>query len=1196
MLKFTNRSLAPVGTGESASSHPTTQAIFPLFVLVINQSYDYISGLWNASESSVLSRDFMEEIESNPQNFAAFVTSASWSNMYEKNFYLASREGEAEEISAITALKKRYAKVSKPYVQKVARQDMIVTRMSTDLETHINVLITRREGEYYMLIPEALVQQDQERRLVVRRWLAIFHALTQERGIWLPKMAHGSESTSVSSMVKWKLDRTENHLRMHQRFIQNFEFDDHSDAAQKRDRTPSVNNAISVSSGSAEVLQQLTNSELAAEDKKKSRIEKLKQHNKTAVTIDEIKLSSHSIGALISNEEDLAVEEWDVINNDETAQPNNSESEKILCGQDCEMILLMTAVKGRLELSSKYLTFFSDLRASAASMSYSDQKTLALVAESEVLLRERRWSISKLREAYFRRYKLRNSAIEFFFTDGSNCFFNFKTPKPKLNLMSLIVRLRPQNLKVADPRNPMEMIGKSDITERWQRREISNFEYLMHLNTVSGRTSNDLTQYPVFPWILKDYTSTILDLSDPNVYRDLSKPIGALDPTRLQQYIHRFENFDDPSGQIKKFMYGTHYSSSAAVLFYMLRVEPFTSLHIALQGGKFDHPDRQFDSIEGCWKSVLTGNGDVKELIPEFFYMPEFLVNENGFDLGTKQTGTQVNHVTLPPWASSPEEFIRIHREALEGDFVSAHLHEWIDLIWGYKQTGPESVKAHNVFYYLTYEGAINIDSVQDPVERRSIEDQINNFGQTPTQLFKKAHPARLDKSDAAKQSSIFSSKELDVAFSVTARNTDADSGSLGSMPFLSSTIINASVNNSNKVSTNSGVMKSILGQNEKNRMITVDSNLLIGVHRWSTDPSDVGKSFLFEADTSSVGRRRLPCYLATDVNITQNLFAVSKDAKYLFTGGHWDSSFQVIAIDLGYNSAPRTMDTVYGHHDIVTSLALSEDGSTLVTGSRDTTVIAWEVVYNASGHEVRIQQNTRRVFYGHDEEVSCVTVHTEQDLVVSGSLDGTCIVHALGSAQYIRTIKPAAFTSSMEHAHFNIAKIVIMKTGLIIHSEEFGSMMVNMPDQANVNSVIPATSVDDLKKNRDSIIANRSAKSSYLDVFSVNGKVQCSRRFSLTSLDDFVASRSGTTLFLTSFEQPFAAGPEPGEKRGGLTIELVNSHDLTTIFKQSVSGSTRRKSLGGMRDRSTTLHTVSNEQCLFVGYTSDQVLVFVAQ
>lgn len=124
--------------------------------------------------------------------------------------------------------------------------------------------------------------------------------------------------------------------------------------------------------------------------------------------------------------------------------------------------------------------------------------------------------------------------------------------------------------------------------------------------------------------------------------------------------------------------------------------------------------------------------------------MPEFLVNSNEFDLGTKQNGIKLNDVILPPWAKTPEEFIRIHRQALESDYVSEHLHEWIDLIFGFKQRGRNSIEAFNVFFYLTYEGSVDIEAIQDPHERKATLDQISNFGQTPIQLLNKPHPKRL--------------------------------------------------------------------------------------------------------------------------------------------------------------------------------------------------------------------------------------------------------------------------------------------------------------------------------------------------------------------------------------------------------------------------------------------------------------------
>lgn len=75
------------------------------------------------------------------------------------------------------------------------------------------------------------------------------------------------------------------------------------------------------------------------------------------------------------------------------------------------------------------------------------------------------------------------------------------------------------------------------------------------------------SQYPVFPWILNDYQSETLDLNDPSIYRDLSKPVGALNPDRLAMLIERYNDLDGfPEEQ--KFLYGSHYSSPGVVLHY----------------------------------------------------------------------------------------------------------------------------------------------------------------------------------------------------------------------------------------------------------------------------------------------------------------------------------------------------------------------------------------------------------------------------------------------------------------------------------------------------------------------------------------------------------------------------------------------------------------------------------------------------
>ena len=112
------------------------------------------------------------------------------------------------------------------------------------------------------------------------------------------------------------------------------------------------------------------------------------------------------------------------------------------------------------------------------------------------------------------------------------------------------------------------------------------------------------------------------------------------------------------------FHYGTHYFCAAYVLHYLMRLEPFSRLALSLQGGRFDVPDRLFHSVKSSWLSASKENlQDVREVIPEFYYFPEFLENIDMFDFGTTQSGKVVHHVTLPPWADGdPRKFTRINR------------------------------------------------------------------------------------------------------------------------------------------------------------------------------------------------------------------------------------------------------------------------------------------------------------------------------------------------------------------------------------------------------------------------------------------------------------------------------------------------------------------------------------------------------
>ena len=274
------------------------------------------------------------------------------------------------------------------------------------------------------------------------------------------------------------------------------------------------------------------------------------------------------------------------------------------------------------------------------------------------------------------------------------------------------------------------------IKNKWQSGEISNFDYLMKLNLLAGRTYNDLSQYPVFPWVISDYKSKQLNLDDPDVYRNLTSPIGALDKNRLQKLLSKRDaNIDELD-----YLYGSFYSSPAVVIGYLIRVEPFTSLHIELQAGKFDVSNRLFNSIPKAWESVSKATMDFRELIPEFFFFPEFLRNINNIK------NESVCDVELPKWANnSANEFVYLHRKALESKYVSSILNNWIDLIWGYKQRGENAIEADNVFKPSMYDDIWN-DSDSFKENRSKIENVLLYRGQVPPQLFKEKHPVKSSK------------------------------------------------------------------------------------------------------------------------------------------------------------------------------------------------------------------------------------------------------------------------------------------------------------------------------------------------------------------------------------------------------------------------------------------------------------------
>ncbi|XP_051521563.1 neurobeachin-like isoform X1 [Myxocyprinus asiaticus] len=604
-----------------------------------------------------------------------------------------------------------------------------------------------------------------------------------------------------------------------------------------------------------------------------------------------------------------------------------------------------------------------------------------------------KWMFSEIRAVFTRRFLLQNTALEIFMANRMSVMFNFPDQQTVKKVVYSLPRVgvgtsyglpQARRISLATPR---QLFKSSNMTQRWQRREISNFEYLMFLNTIAGRTYNDLSQYPVFPWVLTNYESEELDLTIPGNFRDLSKPIGALNPKRAVFYADRYESWDEETPPCH---YTTHYSTAASTLYWLVRIEPFTTFFLDANGNKFDHPNRTFSGVARSWRHCQRDTADVKELIPEFYYLPEMFVNSNGYCLGDRDDGVPVCDVELPAWAKKPENFVRINRMALESEFVSCQLHQWIDLIFGYKQRGPEAVRALNVFHHLTYEGSVSLDSLtSDPPLREATEAQIQSVGQTPSQLLIEPHPPR--------------SSAMHLCF-------------LPQSPLMFKDQMQQDVIMVLKFPSNSPVTHvatNTLPHLTLPAVVTITCSRLFAVNRWHNTVGLRGApGYSLEqahhlpiemdsliANNSGTNKRQITDLVDQSIQINTQCFVVTADNRYILVCGFWDKSFRVYSSDTG-----KLTQIVFGHWDVVTCLARSESyiggDCYIVSGSRDATLLLW--YWSGRHHIIGDNPNNsdypapRAVLTGHDYEVVCVSVCAELGIVISGAKEGPCLVHTI--------------------------------------------------------------------------------------------------------------------------------------------------------------------------------------------------------
>ncbi|XP_013105656.2 lysosomal-trafficking regulator [Stomoxys calcitrans] len=648
--------------------------------------------------------------------------------------------------------------------------------------------------------------------------------------------------------------------------------------------------------------------------------------------------------------------------------------------------------------------------------------------------------ISNITEIWLKRYQHQEKAFEIFLDTNKSLFFSLHNQDDWKIMREVFCD------KIVVPPDQNKVLL---ITQQWREGLLTNWEYLMTLNQIAGRTYNDLMQYPIFPWILANYTTDILDLTEPQNFRKLSKPIAVQNEENEQHYINNYtyiKNTMTNMGSLilKPYHYSSHYSNSGIVLHFLVRVPPFTSYFLRYQDNNFDLPDRTFHDLSTTFSlASRDSTTDVKELIPEFFCLPEMFENFEHFKFGCRQNGESVENVSLPPWClKDPRLFIMIHRQALESELVRNNLHHWIDLIFGYKQMGEAAVEAINVFHPVTYAAFLESD-IEDPIEREAVQTMIKTYGQMPRQLFKTPHPP--SKPLAYQNDKQIVASVRGLRWGVYLGSPQLSEPVLGNTHKLIGAEYLLSFNNTNVVyglPARSCVMQgaesdtyNVISWGYDDRIVRIQP-----LNKLHAKPKNLLYNSTFD-DITACG---------CDPNSNELWFGHKSGRISIYKCSSVEASFKTGKSRQSYVKDIRfSYNSVF--HKIISKAMDSEVDLTSSTASANSLSSA-ESNLHKDGADLNWSGPT--VLVRHTDEITCITLSVEFKIAVTAGKDGIAVIWDLNDWSYIRTIdRPTA-----EIHHSPITLLTISHTlGDIVTVHSLAQPQQN---QTEIDSSTPHTSM----------------------------------------------------------------------------------------------------------------------------------------
>ena len=283
----------------------------------------------------------------------------------------------------------------------------------------------------------------------------------------------------------------------------------------------------------------------------------------------------------------------------------------------CELISPKSIICGKICLKNKYILFENVTNFDENNLDYILNSRDGISFDKKIII----INYTDIEEIIIRTFVYNEQAFEIFLQNGKSYMFNLYQEAFLNTLLKQLESKIPSNLIIRDPKSFFE---KNDFTKKWENNEISTYQYLLYINKYSGRTYNDLNQYPIFPWIFLE-TNFEKTKGVPH-FRDMNYCIAAQSEKGKEKGKHNYITSMDKKKTIHHYL--IHYSTAASIMIYLIKVSPFTQDNIKLQKGQFDSPNRLLYGIDSLI-TVLQNNMDNRELIPEYFTSADFFYNLN---------------------------------------------------------------------------------------------------------------------------------------------------------------------------------------------------------------------------------------------------------------------------------------------------------------------------------------------------------------------------------------------------------------------------------------------------------------------------------------------------------------------------------------------------------------------------------------